>query len=319
MYCKFCGSQIIPNATKCVSCGAKIDLNDGGQSFFDDSELNDWKDGSIMQSHQISVPKTEMREPLPDNMNLKKEYEKSIPAPQASINASIPCYIRDSKKKKSLSDYLNLSSSTKLIIFCISSALAIVLLVVAIIAVINSGKDESNTDATQTNYNTSVYEENTNNSDKNTKTDNEFNVTDEKKEKDKEQEDKVEIKDIKILINEKEISYPVSAYMIDNKLYISIDRVLKAEGYKTGVQTNYNDNRVRYDHEKTSKAIEIEKGTNKIWIRENDEKVQTQYLDGVNFNKDTDTYVPAKSFLNKIGYSKVVYDSEKQTLIVNKK
>ena len=65
MYCKYCGSRIASDTTKCVSCGANIDLNDGGQSFFDDNELNAWQSDSISYNAQSSVPRTEMREPLP--------------------------------------------------------------------------------------------------------------------------------------------------------------------------------------------------------------------------------------------------------------
>lgn len=324
MYCKYCGSRIASDTTKCVSCGANIDLNDGGQSFFDDNELSAWQSDSISYNAQSNVPRTEMREPLPKKADFDEEYEKAFTKPQASVGTRGSYSRRRSKEKKNILDYLNISSSNKLIIFCIASALAIVLLVVAIIAVLNSGKDET-TETTPTNYSTSVTDENTTN---NTSLDNSSendpvensngNTDDEAKENETKNNEKAEVKGIKILIDHREISHPVSAYIVNDKIYVSIDRVLKAEGYKAGVKTNYNENRIRYDHAKTSKAIEIEKGTNKIWIRENDENVTTQYLDGANFNEGSDTYVAAKSFLNKIGYSKVDYDKETMTLTVSK-
>lgn len=155
MYCKYCGSRIASDATKCESCGANIDLNDGGQSFFDDNELNAWQSESVLCNAQTSVPKTEMREPLTEKDNFEEEYDKAFARPQASVVTRDTRSRRRSKKKKNILDYLNLSSSNKLIIFCIASALAIVLLVVAIIAVLNSGNDS--TDETATQSNTSGY------------------------------------------------------------------------------------------------------------------------------------------------------------------
>lgn len=308
MYCKFCGSRIASDTTKCVSCGADIDFNDGGQSFFDDNELDAWKNNGVSGRVPTSVPKTEMREPLSLREESLKKEDGGRFVPQTSADTKA-VRSQTRSKKKSMMDYFSLSSANKLIIFCIASALAIVLLAVAIIAVLNSGGDESDTDALQTSYGTSVDDELTDGSDADTGsvgTENDNN--------------KGEIENIKILMNNQEISHPVSAYIVEDKIYISIDRILKAEGYKTGVKTEDNENRIRYDHNKNSKAVEIEKGTDEIWIRENSEDVDvdTQYLDGKNFNVGTDTYVEAKSFLNKIGYSKVEYDRESNTLTVER-
>lgn len=310
MYCKYCGSRIASDDTKCASCGADIDLNDGGQSFFDDNELIDWQNENTPFGTKTSVPKTEMREPLPEK-NAFEEDEKTFIRPQSSVGARDTYSRRRPKKEKKILDFLNLSGSNKLIIFCIASALAIVLLTVAIIAVLNSGKDESNSDGVQPSYSTSI------NSESSVDDTNKVVAQNTEKKEDNE-EDKEEVKGIRILINNQEISHPVSAYIISSKIYISIDRVLKAEGYKNGVKTEYNENRIRYDHTKTSKAIEIEKGTNKIWIRENDEDVDTKYLDGANFNEGSDTYVAAKSFFNMLGYSKVEYDNSTKTLSISK-
>ncbi len=43
MYCKFCGTMLDNDGAKCLNCGAAIDLNDGGQSFFEDDELEAWR------------------------------------------------------------------------------------------------------------------------------------------------------------------------------------------------------------------------------------------------------------------------------------
>ena len=151
MYCKYCGSRITPDTTKCVYCGANIDLNDGGQSFFDDNELNAWQSDSMAYNAQSSVPRTEMREPLPEKPNIE-EYEKTLERPRVSTGTRRVRSRRRAKKKKNILDYFKLSSSNKLIIFCIASALAIVLLVVAIIAVLNSENED--TDEVKTGYTT---------------------------------------------------------------------------------------------------------------------------------------------------------------------
>lgn len=312
MYCKYCGGRIASDATKCASCGAVIDLNDGGQSFFDDNELNEWQNESASFDAKTSVPKTEMRAPLPEDAFAEKNEKAFASLPSRATKRDTYSRRRHQKEKKTFG-FLNLSGSNKLIIFCIASALAIVLLTVAIIAVLNSGKDETDSENVQT----SSEEMRTSYSD----TVNEESAADAANQavtRNTADKDKKEIRGVKILINNQEISHPVSAYIIDGKIYVSIDRVLKAEGYKTGVKTDDNENRIRYDHTNTSKAIEIEKGTNKIWIRENDEEPETEYLDGENFNEGSDTYIAAKSFFNLLGYSKVAYDSSTMTLSVNK-
>ncbi len=344
MYCKYCGSRIASDATKCISCGADIDLNDGGQSFFDDNELKAWQNESV----KTSVPKTEMIEPALPNasvetrktssppvnaVRIEQPYQQTNPEaerglfpsasaermeqpyrqtnpetgqelfPLASIEKRNTRLRRKTEKKKNISDLLNLSNSNKLIIFCIASALAVVLLVVAIIAVLNSGKDGSESNGEQTNNSTEVNSESVADDANNAVT--------------QDGEEKEEIQDIKIFINDEEISHPVSAYMSGDKIYISIDKVLAAEGYKY-VKTDDNENRIRYKNEKASKAIETEKGTNKIWITENNEEADTEYLDGANFNEGSDTYVAAKSFFNLLGYSGVEYDASTKTLSINK-
>lgn len=332
MYCKYCGNKIDLNTTQCASCGANINLNDGGQSFFDDNELDAWQSGSPSYSVQTSVPKTEMREPLPPQEN---EYPQPVPMPQVNSYASTSHSRARSKGKKNLLDYLNLSSSNKLIIFCIASALAIVLLVVAIIAVLHSETTGADTDVSPSASPTFAGDNNTNtataddeSSEVGDKTDKEATAGEDKTDKENADAedgkkatagDKEEVKDIKIMLDNREISHPVPAYIgQDGMLYISIDRVLKEMGYKSGVANSDNIMRVRYDHESTSQAIEIEKETDKIWVRENTESPDLQHLADKTFNQGSDTYVEAESFLKLIGYSKVSYDKAKAVLTVSK-
>ena len=327
MYCKYCGNRITSDTTKCVSCGANIDLNDGGQSFFDDDELNAWQSDSMAYNAQSSVPRTEMREPLPEKSNFEEEYEKTFERPQASVGTrGTPSR---SHTKKNILDYLNLSSSNKLIIFCIASALAVVLLVVAIIAVLNSGDNKADENAIQNNA--SGYTQQTNNTTEQTGqtipvADDSTTETRQEQADPKNEEDVVknmtEIKDIKILDKDKkEISHSVSAYIDDkNTLYVSLDKVLKHEGYKNGRPNGNYRSRIIYEHGKSGKVIEIEKQTNKIWIKEPGESGEIKYLEGKSFNVKDDTYIPIKSFLAQLGYDKdkVKWEEKEKTLYFSK-
>lgn len=291
MYCKFCGSRIDSNTVKCLTCGANIDFTDGGQSFFDDNELDAWQDDSVLNSPRTAVPRTEMR-----------EGELFFDAISDSVNSPQKSYRRFvGKKKKNVLGYFNLSSSNKLIIFCIASALAIVLLVVAIIAVLNGGGSDTGNENVQTNYNEAV-------NDKTVK--NDVSVQNINKEK---------VENVKIVLDGKEVEHKVPCFMVDNKIYVSIDQILKYEGYKRGVADKENEKKVIYAHSQSSKSIEIEKGSNKIWISDTTENPEVQHLEGDNFNEGTDTYVPAKNFLTMIGYLNINYDIETKTLTADKK
>ena len=59
MYCKFCGNRITLNTTKCISCGSAINFRDGGQSFFDDNELEAWRNDNPVSENNTNMPKTE--------------------------------------------------------------------------------------------------------------------------------------------------------------------------------------------------------------------------------------------------------------------
>lgn len=331
MYCKYCGNKITVDTTKCMSCGANIDLNDGGQSFFDDNEISSWQSESVAYNSHTTVPKTEMREYIPENDNYNERCENIFTKSQMNVGTSGNYARPRSKKRKRDSGYLSISSSNKLIIFCIASALAIVLLVVAIIAVLNSGNDSDNERvdeiATQTNVPEYTQIENNATAEQDTakqssaetqneamtgyesvKTENTENVLN----------GKIEIKDIKIIdMDGKEISHSVPAYIDENNtLYISLDKFLKHEGYKSGFQNSSDKNRIQYEHKSSKKVIEIEKGSNKIWISENSEAPVTQWLDSTNFNVGDNTYVPIKSFLIKYGYdgNKVQWNESEKVL-----
>ncbi len=325
MYCKFCGNRISSNTTKCTACGANIDLTDGGQSYFDDNELDAWQSDSLMmKGPKTYMPKTEMHEA--SDSSFAENYETYLQRPQSqSSSRGSRSQVRRKNKKKTILDYLNLSSSNRLIIFCIASALAIVLLVVAIIAVISGGDKEKQTEeqATNSTYSQTIDNQTTTSSAQTAEPRTDVDTDQEETERNNEAiKNKTEIKDIKVKDeNGKDVPHSVSGYMSENNsLYLSLDKVLKHMGYKNGRENGNNRNRILYEHKTSGKVVEIEKGTNMIWITSPGETATTDYLSGDNFNVGDDTYVPIQSFLSKMGYdeSKVIWDKKEKTLYFNK-
>lgn len=326
MYCKFCGNRINTSYNKCLHCGATIDLNDGGQSFFDDNELKAWQNNGNLSGLTTSMPKTEMKEPLIAGTNdRKKEYLKSF-------NQIGGTYVgvsrRDLRKRRKKRKLLDISNSNKLIVFSIVSVLIIVLLVFAILSAL-SVENESNEENT---IKPTITEQVNENSDAETakdksETDNNVN-TDNDKSGDKNNdehmisENRTEIKDIKIYDRQgKEISHNCSAYIDENNtLYVSIDKILRHEGYKNGISNGNDKNRTVYERSSDGKIIEIEKGTRKIWIKTSDNKTIAEELSDNNFNVGNDTYVPIKSFLIINGYAKdkIVWNEKDCELYFNK-
>ncbi|MCC8097420.1 MAG: hypothetical protein LIO44_02440 [Eubacterium sp.] len=60
MYCKFCGNHLEDNSVICGRCGSDIDPNDGGQSFYDDEELNEWKESYPLPEMRTIMPTAEI-------------------------------------------------------------------------------------------------------------------------------------------------------------------------------------------------------------------------------------------------------------------
>lgn len=336
MYCKFCGNRITLNTIRCESCGANIDFNDGGQSFFDDNELDVWCSDGMINKTPTLMPSAETKL-LPktgDFENIEKfDFNQHGNTKEKRLYVPV---------KNKILDFFNLSNANRLIIFCIASVVAIVLLIVAIIAAVHGTK----TDETVLPENTPGYTYQTD--DANSKNDSDKKQTSEpskdseskkestkkSKKKTEEKNDKTDekkdentadtvngktiIKDIKILDKDgKEISHSVPAYIDENNfLYISLDKVLKHEGYKDGKENGNNPERIVYEHKSNGKIIEIEKETSKIWINKSNEKAKTQWLDADSFEANGDIYVPARSFLEKYGYDsdKVKWEQDSKTL-----
>lgn len=295
MFCKFCGNRITENTKKCVSCGAKIDLNDGGQSFFDDLELTAWQGGAF--DNNSVVPKTEM-------LNVPKEMKyipmSSEPMPQMDdmlMNDEASTLSRRPRTYEKRSIAKRDKQYDNLMIFCVVAVLIIVLLVVTLIVCLNDRNDNKDADVVQDTYTQQVETP-----------DYSYPVED----------DREEITDIQIFVEDKQMEYPVSAYMVNDVLYLSIDRILRFYDYKDGVPADAVGNVVKYVHKTLPKEIDLEKGTQNIWIKENNEEGELRLLDDVNFNVDNETYVPARSFFGALGYSCADYNADANKMIVMK-
>lgn len=310
MYCKFCGGRITSDTTKCGKCGADIDLNDGGQSFYDDNELDAWKDEPVFENPTY-MPKTEMRDeftpmasmasmtPMSPAESRKGAGERnSMPTnkgqyPTYEFTSSADTNVRRRRKKKG---FLRLSGSNRLIIFCIAVVLAFVLLTVSIIAVLR-GRSKDETDEKSQQAVEAITDKSNNGA-----------------------EGKEEITEFKIYDSDgKEVSHSCPLYIDkEYRLYVSIDKITKHLGYKDGAaKTNV---LVIYEHSASKKKIEIQKYSKYIWVGDEKEKTNQYELEADSFNVENETYVPAKSFLSKIGYdeNKISWDENTKTLYLKK-
>ena len=129
-YCKFCGNRMEQNSNKCPVCGAVINLNDGGQTFYDDNELDAW----AVEAGAAGMPKTEIL--VPGGKKVKKEKVVAVSslkqngAQRPSSSRTAQSRNRNGKRKSS-----KVSASNKIIILCIAIVLV---LVVAILALVKS-------------------------------------------------------------------------------------------------------------------------------------------------------------------------------------
>lgn len=118
---------------------------------------------------------------------------------------------------------------------------------VAIIAVLNSGKEVDNNSTATGSYTSDVAGDNMNATED---TNGQALIQNQEKSTNSEEQKKTEIKGVKILINKKEIAYPVSAFVVEDLVCISADKVLPSMNYKECVVADYNKNRIRFDHKK---------------------------------------------------------------------
>lgn len=279
MYCKFCGNAIDENTSKCAMCGASIDFNDGGQSFFSDSELDMWKNGA---------------ENFPQTMICEPGYMQN-----SGLNNFEMKHSR--KRKKRRKRLFKISKSNNLIIACIVSVLAVVF-VVAMIAGI-TGLNKKDVSKTESDY---VQNEN--------KT---VNVTETKK---KNEQTETVIEGVKIYdMNGKQIEHSAPVYIKNDVMFVSADMLFKHMGYGVGVRDESNPDHITYRAEKY-KMIELYKGKDNIRITDENGKSKDAVLAAANFNVESNTYIPIKSFLNIIGEdtANLTWDFEKKELYFKK-
>lgn len=123
MYCKFCGSRISLNTIKCGTCGANINLRDGGQTFFEDNELKAWMNDTVEYGNNTNMPKTTevmKRTSLHKHSNMKSNN------------------IKDSKTKKSFGSR-GLTRSR--LILCGISAVMLIVFLFVVFSIFNGTKD----------------------------------------------------------------------------------------------------------------------------------------------------------------------------------
>lgn len=342
MYCKYCGSEITSNITRCVSCGANIDLNDGGQSFLEDNELSLWKN-STPYKITTSVPKTEMRERLPQTY-LSEAEDKFEPAGFYPSVAEKKSSSR-TKSKIKLFGGLKLSSSNKFIIFCISLALVIVLMAVAVIAILDDEPEKAEkTDETSTQTTNEAVVENDISKEP---TGNEVqqqvapeNSTPEPVEVEEQEpaqpeedapeqpegeaqkqvqpeenpeKEKVLVENVRIKKSDKDIKMSTSIYRIDGVIYVNAYDILMDEGYKDKVKTN--SGHYVFDHKQNSnQKIEISTDGKEVWIRTEANVLQKESLQYDSMLIEDAVYVPAKDFLEKMGFEEYDFDEAKKIL-----
>ena len=311
MYCKFCGSEITSDAGKCVICGAKIDLNDGGQSFFDDFELNAWKStGGIPCA---GVPKTEMRAALPATDGNKIEETKAL-YPGASVGER---KTRKHSKKGAIVPRLKLSSSNKLIIFCIAVVLAIVLLVVAILAGVNNvgENEEGQAQPQETEVKTETTDQKATTVPNDTQPPKE--ELPEKKEApidDGENREWIEIKGVSITKDNKPILDEMTTfYDVGGVIYVGIEDILLYEGYKPGeyieATKSYRFNTI----EPSDDVVEVMLDSDTIYLKLISDGGKAQKLNNPMKLFENKVYVPAIRFLELFGYT-AEFDEERKTL-----
>ncbi|MCH5185432.1 MAG: hypothetical protein J1F64_04825, partial [Oscillospiraceae bacterium] len=278
MYCKYCGNRLAQNSVKCAACGANIDLNDGGQSFFDDNELDAWQSEGINQGPKTSMPKTEiLGNDQRDHNDFIKGFSPRAPQMTGRRTPAYSVSYQRHGKNNNLSSIADILSSNRLIILCIAAALVIALCTAAVIAVLNRGnttEDEDNSGVTQTEQPRDAVQENMIVTDPvPAEVNNETTQEDEKPEEAVSERRDVEIE---VKIDGKDVKNPGNAYMQNNLLYVSYDKILKYEGYEYK-KSESKGKIVYYEKKQDNKAVKIEKNDptedpstskTKIWIIE---------------------------------------------------
>lgn len=120
MFCKYCATKLGQEISqKCPNCGLVIDVNDGGQSFYEDADLLAWS--MTDEEAMASMPKTEVRrivnqKPPRGGMSAAKGKSKQVNN-DTFVNPEKP-FVDDGRM-----------SVTKIVIICILAVVVIALLI----------------------------------------------------------------------------------------------------------------------------------------------------------------------------------------------
>lgn len=267
MYCKYCGGRLTQNSKKCAECGAEIDFFDGGQSYYDDNELDAWQSDSIESSGaNTDMPKTAIIEPGAPSRKPSYSPERRRDSYGDRGNArSELARPRQNTAKKKKSFLGRMSMSTKLIMAGIASAIVLVLVVVAIYGIV-AGR------GTKLNYD--------------------------------------EYKDAVVMLDKKEIKSIDTVYLEEtDTLYLPVEKLLAEIGYK---MTDNKRGEITFKNKEEEITIVIKLDTTDMCMSIPGKSDNKTPLELQTIKIDREVFVPAKSFMEKLGYD-VGWDGKSKT------
>ena len=126
MYCKYCAASLGENgALKCPNCGADINLLDGGQTFYEEADLQLWRE---KEPAEDSTPKTVIR---PINNFAQPQEAPSKQTAETVYRGGF-------------------ESVVKLAIVCVTALVALALILAVVIISMNSGSGKKTNKIQQT-------------------------------------------------------------------------------------------------------------------------------------------------------------------------
>lgn len=128
LYCKFCASKLeAANVTKCPVCASRIDLLDGGQTYFEESDLYLWslKDDDLQQN----MPKTQILGTSSD------DKRKSVKSQNGRT------YVKMSGKQETVYKAAFSAAMIKLILVGIAVLLAVALISIVAFKFVSKNRD----------------------------------------------------------------------------------------------------------------------------------------------------------------------------------
>ena len=316
MYCKFCGGPLTPESSTCASCGAKIDKSDYGQTFFEADDLLAWK--------EISSE--------PDSVVAHKsgfQYGSSCPE-ECPDDISVA---DDTGSCYSANDYTSSVDKKRLTflkVFCIVSVIIIIALSATIVYISRLGSNEASDESIIVGENIENTD-NANDSNTTETTETEEGTEADSSEKNDDQTlpappapdsetprasipDMLVIEGIKIRVNNANINYNSEGRMLNNRLFVSAEPVLKHIGYNT--VTTSDDGSVIFK-KRTGEEIELKDHERSFSVKAADGTIKQYDMIYPCFNIET-IFVHSGSFFDKLGYD-VIYDKDTKVLSLESK